>query len=108
MAGLNCGTPSHLAWPILRDGIDLFLAISDDYARLAMRQYYYPYGDDPHIVSGESGAAGLGALIALMKDKALQEAKERLGLGPESRVLLFNTEGATDPENFARIIADGR
>lgn len=105
MAGLNCGTPSHLAWPILREGIDLFLAIPDRYIPEAMRQYYYPYGDDPHIISGESGAAGLGALIALMKDTSLREAKEKLGLDSNSRILLFNTEGATDPHNFARIIS---
>ncbi len=74
--------------------------------RVETPRYYYPYGDDPHIISGESGAAGLGALIALMKDKNLCEAKEKLGLGPESRILLFSTEGATDPENFSKVIAD--
>jgi diaminopropionate ammonia-lyase len=104
MAGLNCGTPSHLAWPILREGMDLFLAIADDYAIRSMRQYYYPFGDDPHIISGESGAAGLGALIALLTDKNLEDAKERLGMNPESRVLLFNTEGDTDPEHFGRVV----
>lgn len=104
MAGLNCGTPSHLAWPIIRDGMDLFLAIPDEYAVRAMRRYYYPYADDPHIVSGESGAAGLAALTALCEDKHLAEAKEKLGLGPDSRILLFNTEGATDPEHFKKII----
>ena len=105
MAGLNCGTPSLMAWPIIRDGIDLFLAITDDYAVRAMRQYYYPYGDDPHIVSGESGAAGLGALIALMRDKNLRAAREKLGIGPQSRILLFNTEGATDPAHFAQVVS---
>jgi len=105
MAGLNCGTPSLMAWPIIRDGIDLFLAITDDYAIQAMRQFYYPYGDDPHIVSGESGAAGLGALMALMQDKSLRAAKEKLGFGPESRILLFNTEGATDPVHFAQVVS---
>jgi diaminopropionate ammonia-lyase len=104
MAGLNCGTPSLLAWPIIREGIDLFLAISDNYAINGMRQYYYPLGDDPHIVSGESGAAGLAALTALMTDDNLQEAKEKLGLNSKSRILLFNTEGATDPVNFEKVI----
>jgi diaminopropionate ammonia-lyase len=105
MAGLNCGTPSHLAWPILRDGIDLFLAIPDDYAIEAMRRYYYPRGDDPHIVSGESGAAGMGAFLALMKDESLREAQNKLGMGPDSRILIFNTEGATDPVNFVDVIS---
>ena len=104
MAGLNCGTPSIMAWPIIKDGMDLFLAISDNYAAKAMRQYYFPYGDDPHIVSGESGAAGLGALIALMQDKSLRQAREKIGLDCRSRVLLFNTEGATDPVNFEKTV----
>jgi diaminopropionate ammonia-lyase len=30
MSGLNCGTPSDLAWKILKEGVDLFLAIPDD------------------------------------------------------------------------------
>jgi diaminopropionate ammonia-lyase len=106
MAGLNCGTPSHLAWPLLRDSFDLFMAITDDYATDAMRRYYYPLGDDPHIISGESGAAGLGALIALLKDKNLSEARKKIGLNSDSRILLFNIEGAIDPENFARIISE--
>jgi diaminopropionate ammonia-lyase len=106
MAGLNCGTPSHLAWPILREGIDLFLAIPDKYAIKAMRQYYNPVGDDPHVISGESGAAGLGALLALLKNDSLCEAKEKLGLGPDSRILIFNTEGATDPVGFNKIISE--
>jgi len=106
MAGLNCGTPSLMAWPIIRDGADLFLAITDNYATQAMRQYYSPIGDDPHIISGESGAAGLGALMALMHDKNLREAREKLGLGSASRVLLFNTEGATDPVHFAKVISE--
>jgi len=104
MAGLNCGTPSYLAWPVLRDGVDLFMSMGDDYAERAMRQYYYPEGDDPHIISGESGAAGLGALTALMTDREFRDARDRLELGPGSRILLFNTEGATDPDNFSRVV----
>jgi diaminopropionate ammonia-lyase len=107
MAGLNCGTPSYLAWPLLRDSLDLFLTITDDYSVQAMRRYYYPIGDDPHIISGESGAAGLGALIALLNDKNLSGARRKSGINSESRILLFNTEGATDPENFERVISQG-
>jgi diaminopropionate ammonia-lyase len=104
MAGLNCGTPSLIAWPILRDSVDLFLAIPDRYALDAMKTYYHPTGTDVRIVSGESGAAGLAALIALMKDRSLDGARERLGIGSSSRVLLFNTEGDTDPDHFQRIV----
>jgi diaminopropionate ammonia-lyase len=32
------------------------------------------------------------------------EAREALRLGPESRVLVFGTEGATDPEIYRSIV----
>jgi len=104
MAGLNCGTPSLLAWPILVAGVDLFLALTDDCAREAMRAYFLPLDGDPRIVSGESGAAGLAALLALLRALELEEPRRFLGLGGTSRVLLFNTEGDTDPEGFSKIV----
>ncbi len=107
MAGLNCGTPSLLAWPILAAGVDLFLAIPDAFAVEAMRTYYHPKGADTRTVSGESGAAGLGALLALVKAPELEQPREELGLGGESRILLFNTEGDTDPVSFRRIVGEG-
>ncbi len=106
MAGLNCPTPSTIAWPILRSNIDLFLAISDRYAQDAIKAYYRPTGTDERIISGESGAAGLAGLIALRREESLQEAREAISLSKTSRVLLINTEGDTDPENFRRIIYD--
>ena len=99
MAGLNCGIPSLAAWPILKDSIELFLAISDDYAKKAMIQFA-----KAGVVSGESGASGLAALLALVNDPALAEARRKIGLDAHSRVLLINTEGDTDPENYQKII----
>ncbi len=104
MAGLNCGVPSPLAWPFLRDAFPLFLAVGDRWAEEAMRRYYHPLKDDPQIVSGESGSSGLAALLALTTSPKLAEAREKLPLGPQSRVLLINTEGDTDPENFRKVI----
>ena len=98
MAGLNCGTPSPVAWPTLERGIDLFVAVDDEYAREAMRLLARS-----DIVAGESGAAGLAGLLALLREGS----PEALRLTPNSRVLLFNTEGATDPEGYARIIGEG-
>ena len=105
MAGLNCGTISLNAWPLLRDRVDMALAVSDDYSRKAMRQYYYPHGDDSQIIAGESGAAGLGALLALASSANLKDVMAKAGIGPESVILLFNTEGDTDPEHFQSIVA---
>ena len=105
MAGLNCGTPSLLAWNILKDGVDLFLTIPDAYAVKAMQNLYFPFKSDKQIFAGESGAAGLGGLMALASDPSLREAREKIGLGPSSRVLVFNTEGVTDPDNFDEVIS---
>src|SRR5215203_3144841 len=37
MAGLNCGTPSLVAWPTIAEGIDLFVAIDDEPVREGLR-----------------------------------------------------------------------
>jgi diaminopropionate ammonia-lyase len=104
MSGLNCGTPSHLAWKILKDGVDLFLAIPDDYAIKAMQNLYFPFRNDTQIFAGESGAAGLAGLTALANEESLEEVKNKIGLNRNSRVLIFNTEGVTDPESFEELI----
>ncbi len=105
MAGLNCGTPSLIAWPLIRDGFSFFLSLSDDYAKTAMRRFFRPLGEDPRIISGESGAAGLAGLTALLTADSLSDARKSVGLTSQSRVLVFNTEGDTDPTNFQSITA---
>jgi diaminopropionate ammonia-lyase len=97
MAGLNCGSPSVVAWPTVSRGIDLFVAIRDDRAREAMRMLA-----GAGIVSGETGAAGLAGLLALAQEAG---GRRELGLTGETRVLVFNCEGATDPETYGRIVA---
>ncbi len=106
MAGLNCGRPSIAAWPFIRDTFDVFLGIGDRFALEGMRTAWAPTDDDPQIVSGESGAATLGALLALTSQDSLAGARQRAGLGSRTRVLLLNTEGATDPDNFERIVGE--
>jgi diaminopropionate ammonia-lyase len=64
------------------------------------------------IVSGETGAAGLGGLLELLRggeESSGQEEKALLALGVnrESRVLLFNCEGATDPDRYRELV-EGR
>lgn len=92
MAGLNCGTPSPLAWPDLVAGLDRLAAVDDADAETAMRGLA-----SIGVVSGESGAAGLAAL---------QAHREALGLVPSDRVLVISTEGATDPAAYERIVGD--
>lgn len=104
MAGLNCGTPSPVAWPLIKRGFDLFVSIDDDWCVEAMRAYYHPVGNDPSVISGESGAAGLAALLALLRGQALKSAHSYLGLNGETDILLLNTEGDTNPPGFRDIV----
>ncbi|MBR4164743.1 MAG: pyridoxal-phosphate dependent enzyme [Lachnospiraceae bacterium] len=103
MAGLNCGTPCGVVWPVLRDQAFGMAAVSDDVSREGMRRYAHPLGDDRPVVSGESGAATLGFLLEAASDPALRQA---LGLTASSRILLISTEGDTDPEMYRRIVGD--
>ena len=108
MAGLNCGQPSPVAWPLVRDSFDLFLSIPDESCVNAMRTYYHPDGSDPPVVSGESGAAGLAALLDICRYDSLTAVRERLDLTPGSTILLLNTEGDTDPVLFSKVVIDGK
>jgi diaminopropionate ammonia-lyase len=99
MAGLNCATPSLIAWPLISRGIDVYLAVPDGYVPDATRVLAAD-----GIVAGECGAAGLAGLTALAADEQLAGAREVLALGADARVLLLSTEGATDPEAYRRMI----
>ena len=101
MAGLSCGEPSPLAWQILAEESSDFLAIPDSMVAPAMRLLARPYGHDPVIHAGESAVAGLAGMIAACGRPPLARA---LGLNARSRVLVFGTEGITDPEIYSRIM----
>jgi diaminopropionate ammonia-lyase len=103
MGMLECFMPSLVAFDVLNTLATAFVTVDDDDAVTAMRQFAYPLADDAAIISGESGAAGLAALLCLAKDP---DACSSLKLGPNARVLLFNTEGATDPEIYQSIIGN--
>lgn len=100
MAGLNCGLPSQLAWPIIDQTTDVFIAIDDDAANEAMRAYAVS-----GIVAGESGAASLAGLIAVA-DSGDDEKRAQAGLTADAVVLLINTEWATDPINYAEVVGE--
>jgi len=93
MAGLCCGEPSALAWPILYNYADYFVSIPDDVASYGVRILAYPKSPDRAIVSGESGAAGVGCLTHILK--ANPDFVKKLGITRNSIILLFNTEGST-------------
>ncbi|HEX6015476.1 MAG TPA: diaminopropionate ammonia-lyase [Geminicoccaceae bacterium] len=103
MAGLNCGTPSLVAWPLLRAGLDAVVAVADERARQAMRDLA-----EAGVVAGETGAASLAGLAEATGGRQAGELRRVLGLGPHARVLLLCTEGATDPEAYRRIVGGTR
>ncbi|MCI8637823.1 MAG: diaminopropionate ammonia-lyase [Coprococcus sp.] len=107
MAGLNCGTPCKNIWPILRDGASGYFACPDFVAAHGMRTYAFPSGKDEKIISGESGASTLGLVSLLLKKEELLDVKEALGLDEDSEILLFNTEGDTDPDCYRRVVEEG-
>ena len=87
-------------------GIDVLIAVDDEPAREAMRLMAAS-----GIVSGETGAAGLSGLLELLRggspgqqQEQREEARRALGVNRESRILLFNSEGATDPDAYRRLV----
>ncbi|HEY8382869.1 MAG TPA: diaminopropionate ammonia-lyase [Microvirga sp.] len=101
MAMLECYEPSRLAWEVLDPLADGFMALDEASAPDAMRRLAQPKDGDPAIVAGESGAVGFAGLVACLADP---EARRILDLGPSSRVLVFNTEGATDPALYRDLV----
>ena len=107
MAGLCCGEPNITSWDILKNHVTAFLAVNDDVARRGMRMLAAPLKGDPQVISGESGAASFGALATIMLDEAYRELRHKLQLNQDSRVLMFSTEGDTDPERYKTIVWEG-
>jgi diaminopropionate ammonia-lyase len=101
MAMLECYEPSMVAWRILERTADAFMTIRDEQAVEAMRWLAEPPSGDPAIVAGESGGAGVAAFLDVAADAAM---RERVGLDATSRVLLINTEGATDPDLYRQLV----
>lgn len=101
MAGLACGEVSHLSWEILASGADYFMTIPDQAALDCMKLLANGFGQDRPLVSGESGAAGLAGLLAAAGNTSTRTA---LALAPTSRILVFGTEGDTDPDLYRRFV----
>jgi diaminopropionate ammonia-lyase len=103
MAGLDCNTPSISAWEIIKHGADVSMKIDDRHTIKAMRELFYPEGDDDIIKAGESGAAGLAGLLAILQDREYTSLIDELNINSNTRIMLINTEGPTDMENFTKI-----
>ena len=98
MVGLNCGMPSLTAWPRLSKGIDWFASVDDEAACQAIRDLAAV-----GIVAGETGAAGLAGLEALIGDDGFRAGVDLA----DATVLVVVTEGATDPEHYEHVVGRG-
>jgi len=107
MAGLACGEPNPFAWKILWNLVDMFISCPDYCAALGMRILGNPLVGDAQIISGESGAVTAGILTELFRNNDMKEAREQLKLDRDSKILLFSTEGDTDPEMYRKTVWDG-
>ncbi|MFJ2651992.1 pyridoxal-phosphate dependent enzyme [Streptomyces sp. NPDC087420] len=95
MAGLNCGTPSPLAWPYLRGGLDACVTVADPASARAVAEL-----DRLGVSSGPCGAACLAAARATLAAAPGDDGADRrrlLGVDAGSTVVLLSTEGAPPP-----------
>jgi len=97
MAMLECYEPSLVAWQLLRPLAFAFMTVDDADAVRAMQALALPRAAAEVVVAGESGSAGTAGLMRASADPALRAA---LGLDARSRVLLVNTESATDDARY--------
>lgn len=104
MAGLACGEANTIGWEILKNHSSMFVSCPDWVAANGMRILGNPLKDDPYVISGESGAVTTGLLVEIMKNDEYRELREKLNLNEESKILLFSTEGDTDPDKYRSIV----
>ncbi|MDY5331178.1 MAG: diaminopropionate ammonia-lyase [Porcincola intestinalis] len=107
MAGLACGEPCEIGWDLFRNHATGFISGEDRMTLRGMRMLAGCFRDDPHITSGESGAATFGALATIMMEDCYSDIRKELGLGPDSTVLCFSTEGDTDPVHYKQVVWEG-
>lgn len=107
MAGLACGEANIISWDILKNKSSYFVSLPDWAAAGGMRVLGAPVKGDTRVISGESGAAGMGFLTALLQNKEYASWREEAGIDENSHILLFSTEGDTDPERYQDIVWDG-
>ena len=107
MAGLACGEPNTISWDILKNHSSVFVSCPDWLAAKGMRMLGAPLLGDPQVISGESGAVGMGLIATLLESDTYKDLREAIGLDKNSEILMFSTEGDTDPDNYRKIVWNG-
>ncbi|GLI19389.1 PLP-dependent lyase/thiolase [Tepidanaerobacter syntrophicus] len=108
MSGLACGVPNIISWEILRDYADMYAICSDNTAARGVRILGSPIKGDAQVISGESGAVGMGVLSLIAEAEKLSKIKDLLRIDEKSKILLISTEGDTDPVDYRKIVWDGK
>jgi diaminopropionate ammonia-lyase len=108
MVGLACGEPNPISWEILRDIPRCYVSCDNFTAANGIRILANSLPGDTPVEAGESGSVGVGLLDLIVNCPELEGLKTILEIGPDSVPLLFNTEGATDPDNYREILWHGR
>lgn len=102
LAGLNCPTPSAVAWPTVRDGLSGTVTVHDPEVHDAMRAL-----SAVGLRIGDCGAATLAALRALVSEPTCRALRDEVGLGDATRVICIGTEGASDPVAYRAVLGSG-
>ncbi|MDR2864873.1 MAG: diaminopropionate ammonia-lyase [Spirochaetaceae bacterium] len=107
MAGLACGEANTISWQILKNHANFFVSAPDWVSARGMRVLGAPLHGDTRVISGESGAVPTGLVTALMESDDYRDFRDALALNEDSVVLVFSTEGDTDPRRYQSIVWDG-
>jgi diaminopropionate ammonia-lyase len=107
MAGLACGAPNSIGWNILRDYAHMYVSCPDYVAAYGMRILANPIGTDPKVISGESGAVGLGLFGVLAHQAKYRKVLDLLKIDHNAIILCISTEGATDPAGYRKVVWNG-
>lgn len=108
MAGLACGEVNTIGWEVLKNHATAFVSCPDWVSAKGMRILGNPLKGDTKVTSGESGAVTAGLLYEIMTNEDYKDLKEALELDENSKVLLFSTEGDTDPDKYREIVWEGK
>ena len=108
MAGLACGEPNTISWEVLKNYSNFSLSCEDSISAKGMRILSSPLGEDKRVISGESGAVGIGAFVTLYeKQDSYKELWEKLNINEESCILCISTEGDTDIDGYRNVVWNG-
>ncbi|MGL5634138.1 MAG: diaminopropionate ammonia-lyase [Sarcina sp.] len=107
MAGLACGEPNIIGFEVLKNYAKCFISAPDWVSTKGMRILGAPVKGDNQVISGESGAVTTGVVFEIMTNPALADLRKELKLDENSEVLVFSTEGDTDPEKYKEIVWNG-